>query len=65
MKSKKLRELKPEFLRLYNEEKKSIREIARIYNVDKSSISRYIHEDVKPRPRGLTEEQKKICKKNV
>lgn len=63
MKSKKLRELKPEFLRLYNEEKKSIREIARIYNVDKSSISRYIHEDVKPRPRGLTEEQKKYAKR--
>lgn len=62
MKSKNLRELKPEFLRLYNEEKKSIREIARIYNVDKTSISRYIHEDTKPRLRGLTDTQKEMAK---
>lgn len=62
MKSKNLRELKPEFLRLYNEEKKSIREIARIYNVDKSSVSRYIHEDVKPRLRGLSDTQKETAK---
>lgn len=63
MKPKNLRELKPDFLRLYNEEKKSIREIARIYRVDKSSVSRYIHEDTKPRVRGLTEEQKETAKR--
>ena len=62
MKPKNLRELKPEFLRLYIEEKKSIREIAKIYNVDKSSVSRYIHEDVKPRLRGLNDAQKETAK---
>ena len=63
MKPKNLRELKPDFLRLYNEEKKYIREIARIYDVDKSSVSRYIHEDTKPRVRGLTDEQKETAKR--
>lgn len=63
MKPKNLRELKPEFIRLYTEEEKSIREIARIYNIDKSSVSRYIYEDIKPRKRGLSDTQKNTGKK--
>lgn len=61
MKKKNLRIYKDEFIKLYKEGK-SLRAIALQYNVSKSSIKRYIEEEMEIKPKGLSEEDKAKCK---
>lgn len=61
MKKKNLRIYKDEFIKLYKEGH-SLRAIASKYNVSKSSIKRYIEEDMEIKPRGLSDKDKEKCK---
>ena len=61
MKKKNLRIYKDEFIKLYKEGH-SLRAIALQYNVSKSSVKRYIEEDMEIKPRGLSEKDKSKCK---